>query len=112
MAASGVERTPRGEYRMKLVIPAHLRSGDFALLLPPVSAALKISFNGKIVAERGKVSADFKYPQNSSEAFAWYPVKKEFLTEGNPQLLTLEMTGFQGGGGIFGNTHIYFGGIG
>jgi serine phosphatase RsbU (regulator of sigma subunit) len=107
----GVEKSATVEYRLKLRIPSKLRSGDFALMLPPVSAAVKIFLNGKLVEAKGKVDAGLLYPQNSSEAFAWYPVKNDILAAAEEQILTLEITGFQGGGGVFGNTHIYFGGV-
>lgn len=92
-------------------IPEKIRTGDFALILPPVSAAIRIFFNGKLIAEKGRVSSDLKFPENSSEAFAWYPIKQEALVSGENQVLTLDITGFQEGGGIYGNAHIYFGGL-
>lgn len=107
----GLGKTPAGEYRLRLIIPETLRSGDFGLILPPVSAAIRIFMNGQLVAEKGKVGAELRFPQNSSEAFSWYPVKRELLVPGPAQILTIRMQGFQGGGGVYGNTHIYFGGV-
>ncbi|MCX7633853.1 MAG: hypothetical protein N2Z22_11035, partial [Turneriella sp.] len=98
-------------YELWIAIPPHLRTGDFGLILPPVSAAVKIFFNGHLVIEKGKVSEQSRFPENSSEAFHWYPIKLEFLKPQLEQQLVLEITGFQGGGGIYGNAHIYFGGI-
>ena len=107
----GVDKTPAGEYRLKLNIPETLRSGDFGLILPPVSAAIRIFMNGQLVAAKGSIGEGLRFPQNSSEAFSWYPVKRELLVPGPAQLLTIHVQGFQGGGGIFGNTHVFFGGV-
>lgn len=107
----GIERTQNARFELAIQVPAALRNGDFGLLLPPVSAAVKIYLNGQLVAGKGEVAAGLRFPRNSSEAFAWYPVKRELLVTGDRQLLSLDITGFQGGGGIYGNAHIYFGGI-
>lgn len=107
----GIEKVSQARFGLRIKIPENLRTGDFGLILPPVSAAIRIFLNGKQIAEKGRVSPDLKYPENSSEAFAWYPVKQEALDRGEDQLLTLEITGFREGGGIYGNAHIYFGGL-
>lgn len=107
----GVEKLSQARFTLGILIPRELRNGDFALILPPVSAAVRIFLNEKLIAEKGIVDARFRYPQNSSEAFSWYPIKLESLTSNELQSLTLEITGFQEGGGVYGNAHIYFGGI-
>jgi len=106
-----IQHVSNARFELKLRIPAFLRTDDFALMLPPVSASINISFNGKLIKTKGKVSDQLRYPENSSEAFAWYPIKRELLNDDEFQTLTLDITGFQGGGGIYGNSHIYFGGI-
>lgn len=106
----GVSNVARGTFTLGIDIPHELRTGDFALILPPVSAAVKIFVNGRLVAEKGRVDKVLRYPYDSSEAFAWYPVKTELLLPQQRQILSLEITGFYGGGGIYGNAHIYFGG--
>ena len=107
----GVEKLSKAKFTLGVMIPRELRNGDFALILPPVSAAVRIFLNDKLIAEKGIVDTRFRYPQNSSEAFSWYPIKLESLTPAERQSLTLEITGFQEGGGVYGNAHIYFGGI-
>lgn len=107
----GVAGVNRATFSLTIGIPQNLRTGDFALILPPVSAAIRILLNGNLIAEKGRVSSDLKYPENSSEAFAWYPVKRESLVPAENQVLSLEITGFQEGGGTYGNAHIYFGGL-
>jgi len=107
----GIENVSSAHYTLTLFIPPALRTGDFGLILPPVSAALKIRLNGKLVAEKGRVDPQLRFPQDSSEAFSWYTVKNEYLAPGTAQELDLEITGFQGGGGVYGNAHIYFGGV-
>lgn len=107
----GIENVATAKYSLKIFVPAHLRQADFGLMLPPVSAAIKIRFNGFLVAEKGVVSDIYRFPVDSSEAFAWYPVKREFLVASEAQELELEITGFRGGGGVYGNAHLYFGGI-
>ena len=107
----GVEKVSQARFTLGIVIPRELRNGDFGLILPPVSAAVRIFLNDKLIAEKGVVDARFRYPQNSSEAFSWYPVKLESLGAAERQSLSLEITGFQEGGGVYGNAHIYFGGI-
>lgn len=107
----GVAKVSKARFSLGIVIPHELRSGDFALILPPVSAAVRIFLNEKLIAEKGIVDQRFRYPQNSSEAFSWYPIKLESLSPAVQQKLTLEITGFQEGGGVYGNAHIYFGGI-
>ncbi|HRP68984.1 MAG TPA: SpoIIE family protein phosphatase [Turneriella sp.] len=106
----GIQNTAVGEYRLTIHIPEHLHEENFALLLPPLSAAVQIYFNGALAYEKGSVSTVNRYPQNSSEAFFWYPIKKELLRAGIPQELRVVITGFQGGGGAFGNSFAYFGG--
>ncbi|MBL8032289.1 MAG: SpoIIE family protein phosphatase [Leptospiraceae bacterium] len=107
----GIHNLPKASYTLKILIPDRLKTGDFGLMLPPVSAAIKIRLNGFTVAEKGEVNKVYRYPLNSSEAFAWYPVKLEYLAAGAVQQLEIEITGFQGGGGLYGNAHLYFGGI-
>lgn len=107
----GIANVAQARYELTVKIPPELRTDDFALMMPPASAAVKIFLNGRLVKAKGEVSADKKYPTNSSEAFAWYPIKREFLRNEEAQVLTLEFTGFHGGGGIYGNAHLYFGGI-
>lgn len=107
----GIEKLATARFSISVGIPRELKNGDFGLILPPVSAAMKIFLNEKLVAEKGIVDARFRYPQNSSEAFSWYPIKLESLGSPDRQTLTLEITGFQEGGGVYGNAHIYFGGI-
>ncbi len=107
----GVEKLSKARFTLGILIPRELRNGDFALILPPVSAAVRIFLNEKLIAEKGIVDARFRYPQNSSEAFSWYPIKLESLASAERQSLTLEITGFQEGVGVYGNAHIYFGGI-
>lgn len=107
----GLRNVASGSFSLAIDIAPDLRTGDFALILPPVSAAVRILLNGVLIAEKGKVSPEFRYPQNSSEAFSWYPIKAELLTPGPRQQLTLDITGFHGGGGLYGNAHIYFGGL-
>lgn len=107
----GVEKVSTARFSLGIAIPKELRNGDFALILPPVSAAVRIFLNDKLIAEKGIVTPRVRYPQNSSEAFSWYPIKLESLSPSVRQSLTLEITGFQEGGGVYGNAHIYFGGI-
>ncbi|MFZ5627685.1 MAG: PP2C family protein-serine/threonine phosphatase [Spirochaetota bacterium] len=107
----GIQNVGKAGFSLHLTIPDSLRSGDFGLILPPVSAAVRISLNGRLVVTKGIIEQDLRYPQDSSEAFTWYPIKKEFLVGQPEQLLELEITGFSGGGGLYGNSHIYFGGI-
>ncbi len=107
----GVENTRSAVFGLSILIPADLRDGDFGIILPPVSAAMRLYMNGKLVANKGRFSSESGFPLNSSEAFNWYPIKSEFIIPGALQKLTLEIMGFQGGGGLFGNAHIYFGGI-
>lgn len=107
----GVEKVSKARFTLGVMIPRELRNGDFGLILPPVSAAVRIFLNDKLIAEKGLVDARFRYPQNSSEAFSWYPIKLESLAAAERQSLTLEITGFQEGGGVYGNAHIYLGGI-
>ena len=107
----GIENIRIAEFTLNISIPATLRSGDFGLILPPVSAVMRLYMNDKLVATKGKFSAETGFPMNSSEAFNWYPIKSEFLAAGIEQKLSLEIQGFQGGGGLYGNAHIYFGGI-
>jgi serine phosphatase RsbU (regulator of sigma subunit) len=107
----GVKQTRVGNFELDIEIPQNLRTGDFAIILPPVSAALKIYVNGVLAAEKGIVRADLHYPKTSSEAFSWYLIKSELLSASAVQKLRLQITGFQGGGGMFGNAHIFFGGI-
>lgn len=107
----GISGVESASFSTKILIPQHLRTGDFALILPPVSAAIRILLNNKLVAERGAVLPGHTYPVHSSEAFVWYPVKLELFTDAPEQELRLEIQGFRGGGGIYGNAHIYFGGI-
>jgi sigma-B regulation protein RsbU (phosphoserine phosphatase) len=107
----GLPHVSRGTFSLAIDVPPSLRSGDFAVMLPPVSAAVRILLNGVPIADKGKVLPELRYPQNSSEAFSWYPVKAELLRAEPTQILTLEITGFHGGGGVYGNAHIYFGGL-
>lgn len=107
----GISGVESASFSVKILVPQHLRTGDFALILPPVSAAIRIQFNGKTVAERGAIQAGHAYPIHSSEAFLWYPVKLELFTNESEQELRLDIQGFRGGGGVYGNAHIYFGGI-
>ncbi len=107
----GIEGVERARFSLRLQIPESLRTGDFALMLPPVSAAVRILLNNRLVAAKGSVQQPQRYPQDSSEAFSWYQIRKEYLESGAEQLLVLEITGFSGGGGIYGNSHIYFGGV-
>jgi sigma-B regulation protein RsbU (phosphoserine phosphatase) len=107
----GLPHVSRGTFSLAIDVPPSLRSGDFAVMLPPVSAAVRILLNGVPIADKGKVLPELRYPQNSSEAFSWYPVKAELLRAEPTQILTLEITGFHGGGGVYGNAHIYFGSL-
>jgi sigma-B regulation protein RsbU (phosphoserine phosphatase) len=107
----GIRNIDKARFSLSLSIPQSLRAGDFGLILPPVSAAVQIFLNNQLVAAKGIVGHGLRYPHDSSEAFSWYPVKKEFLVQQEEQLLELEITGFRGGGGLYGNMHIYFGGI-
>lgn len=107
----GVKNVASGRFSLAIDIPVELRTGDFGIILPPVSAAVRIALNGVPIADKGIVSPEFRYPQNSSEAFSWYPVKAELLRPGLRQDLELDITGFHGGGGLYGNSHIYFGGL-
>ena len=107
----GIQGVQKAKFAVLLKIPDSLRSGDFGLMLPPVSAAVRILFNNRLVAEKGSVGPELRYPQDSSEAFSWYPIKLEFMSGQPQQLLELEITGFSGGGGLYGNSYIYFGGV-
>lgn len=107
----GIQGVERARFSLQLSISESLRSGDFGLILPPVSAAVQIFLNNQLVAAKGSVGPAMRYPHDSSEAFSWYPIKKEFLGQQPEQLLELEITGFSGGGGLYGNSHIYFGGV-
>lgn len=107
----GIQGVEKANFSLVLTIHRSLRSDDFGLMLPPVSAAVRIFLNGRLVAAKGSVGAGSRYPQDSSEAFSWYPVKTELLVAQADQKLELQITGFSGGGGLYGNSHIYFGGI-
>lgn len=107
----GIKDVGRARFSLKLSISESLRTGDFGLILPPVSAAVQIFLNNKLIAAKGSVGNGMRYPHDSSEAFSWYPIKKEFLVQQAEQQLELEITGFSGGGGLYGNSHIYFGGV-
>jgi serine phosphatase RsbU (regulator of sigma subunit) len=107
----GIHGVEKARFSLRLSIPESLRSGDFGLILPPVSAAVRIFLNNQLVAAKGTVNPAMRYPHDSSEAFSWYPIKLEYLSGQQEQLLELEITGFSGGGGLYGNSYIYFGGL-
>lgn len=106
-----VKGVSRGVFSLVITVPQHLRTRDFGVILPPVSTSITLRLNGKVITQKGRVDNTLRYPEHSSEMFRWYPINLEDFSSDAEQRLTLEVTGFHGAGGVFGASHIYWGGI-
>ncbi|HMY11239.1 MAG TPA: 7TM diverse intracellular signaling domain-containing protein, partial [Turneriella sp.] len=104
----GVEHNQNAWFRLRLLVPASLAGKDLGLIVPPVSIASEIYFNGRLMGSRGKIGSGGEILAPNS-AFMLYQIPAASVKAGAENVVAIRVGQYQRVGGLFGNNYLYAG---
>lgn len=104
----GVDHRANAWFRLKVRISDALRNRDLGLILPPVSSASEVYFNGHLIGHNGPLGQQGE-PDAAYTVFRLYQVPATIVHPAGDNTVAIRMRQYQGIGGIFGNNYLYLG---
>lgn len=107
----GVDHRANAWFRLKVHISDAFRNRDLGLVLPPVSAASEVYFNGHLIGHNGPLGQQGE-PDAAYTVFRLYQIPATIVNTAGDNTVAIRMRHYQGIGGIFGNNYLYLGDYG
>ncbi len=104
----GVEHNNNAWFRLHLTVPLALAGKALGLILPPVSAASEIYWNGRLIGKKGDIDSQGNAKRFDTQ-FALYPISTADIRAGKENLLAIRVIQHQNVGGLYGNNYLYMG---
>lgn len=104
----GVDHRANAWFRLKVGVGEAFRGKDLGFIVPPVSAASEVYFNGKLVGHDGPPEQQGE-PAVAYATFRVYQVPANLVNYAGENTLAIRVRQYQGIGGLFGNNYIFLG---
>gem|GEM_PF-1533873 len=104
----GVDHRANAWLRLKVSIPESFYNKDLGLMVPPVSSASEVYFNGQLIGHVGPLGQQGE-PDAAHTTFKLYQIPARVVNTGSENTLAIRVRQYQGIAGLFGNNYLYLG---